>query len=143
MLNGIQLTPEQLLLIRANTPRIVSGFVSGTAAATATNYGLFFVADRSYAVISITERHLTAGTDAGAVTLTVEKCPSGTAPDSGSALLATAFDLKGTANTVQYGALTLTKLSLRLTKGDSLVLKDAGTLTAVADVCVTVLLLEL
>jgi hypothetical protein len=94
-------------------------------------------------VIALVSRGKDQGTDAGAVTLNIEKCASGTAPDSGVALLATALSLKATTNTPQYGTLTTTKADLILRKGDSLILKDSGTLTAVADLCVTVLLQEI
>lgn len=118
----------------------ISTRVPDTAAATAANYGYFFVADRPYEIISITERHKTAGTDGGAVTLQVEKIPTGTAKSSGTDLLATAINLKGTADTTQYGTLTTTKTALILKRGDSIGLETSGTLTSVADVCVTIIL---
>ena len=48
------------------------------------------------------------------------------------------FNLKGTANTVQAGALTTTAAALKLAPGDRLSADFAGTLTAVAGVVVTV-----
>lgn len=118
----------------------ISTRVQDTTAATAANYGYFFVADRPYEIVSVSERHKTAGTDGSAVTLQVEKLASGVAKASGVDILATAFDLKATINTNQYGTLTNTKTALILKKGDSLGLETSGTLTAVADVCVTVIL---
>lgn len=110
-----------------------------TTAATAANYGTFFTADRAYRVLSAAEVHLVKGTDGGAVTLNIEKLTGTTAPDSGVTLLSTAFDLKGTINTVQFGSMVVTDATY-LKRGDRLCLKDAGTLTAVAFVNVTVYL---
>lgn len=135
-----QIKPEFLQILNQNVLKPVSGIVSGTNAATATFYGRFFEADRSWAVLSISESHRVAGSDAGAVTISVEKCGAGVAPGSGVDLLASALSLKATADTTQYGTLTNTKADLILKKGDRLILKDTGTLTAVEDVCVTVLL---
>lgn len=141
-LNSIQLNPFQLLNLKRNIVKPISGIVFGASAATAANYGCFFVADRSYEVISISEEHHVAGADGSAVTITVEKCISGTAPDSGVVLLSTALSLKSTVDTPQFGTLTTTKADLLLKKGDRLVLKDTGVLTAVSDMCVTVQLRE-
>jgi len=105
-------------------------------ATTAGNYGVFFHARMAYEIIYIAESHTVAGSDAGAVTLNIERLSGTEALDSGDEILVTAFDLKGTANTVSEKkgtALQNTKLS----PGDRLALKDSGTLTAVAGVCVT------
>jgi hypothetical protein len=116
-----------------------SANISGLLAATATNYGVFFIADRGYTVTGISEVHSTAGSDGGAVTLSVERLQGTEALDAGDDLLgATKIDLKGTADTVQSPALTATAANLVLAAGDRLALLDTGTLTAVADVCVTV-----
>ncbi len=110
----------------------------GTLSATATNYGVFFIASRPIEIMKIKEAHTTAGSDAGAVTLQIEKLTGTTALDSGSTLLTTAFNLKGTANTVvSYEGTRLTS-SRQLVEGDRLALKDAGTLTDLAGVCVTI-----
>jgi len=54
--------------------------IPDTMAATAANYTTpFFIADRTYEILSAVERHEVAGSDGSAVTLTVEKVPSGTA----------------------------------------------------------------
>lgn len=109
----------------------------GTSAATAGNYSIFFTATRPCIVKRISEVHTTAGTDGSAVTLQVERLQGTEAPDSGDVLLQTAFDLKGTANTVQEGT-TVTTTVLALAVGDRLCLKDSGVLTSVAGVNVTV-----
>lgn len=117
----------------------VSAVLAGALPATAANYGVFFVAPFACEVVSVRESHETAGTDAGAVTLDIEKLTGTQAPDAGVAVLgATKINLKGTANTVQAPALTGTTADKQLAAGDRLCLKDAGTLTAVAGVAVTV-----
>lgn len=114
----------------------VSHTIQGTAAATATNYGVFFIAPFACYISGFKEVHQTAGTDGGAVTLTLEKLSGTTAPDSGSVMLASTLSLKGTANTVQTGTLTTTLANRNLAIGDRMCLKDAGVLTSVANVTV-------
>ena len=139
------LTPIQLLLFNKNIYLPVRASIYGTDAATAANYGNIFIcaSNDSWEVVSITEVHGTAGSDGSAVTLSVEKCASAVAPGSGVDLLSTAFNLKATADTPQYGSLTATKRDLLLTKGDRLILKDTGTLADVADVNVSIILRRL
>ena len=120
-----------------NEEIIVSWSMAGTAPATAANYGNFFIAPFPLEVLQIQENHTVAGSDAGAVTLTVEKLTGTTALDAGTVLLATAFNLKATANTVQTGTLTTTRTALQMKKGDRLALKDVGTLTDVAGLSIT------
>ena len=116
----------------------VTEALQGAAAATAANYGIFFIAPFACEVVSVREVHTTAGTDAGAVTLDIEKLTGTTAPDSGVSVLSATINLKGAANTVQAPALTGTTANKQLAAGDRLCLKDAGVLTAVAGVAVTV-----
>lgn len=138
---GVQLTSP----IDATSKQVIFGLVQypicvriqNTDAATAANYGVFFTADKTYRVVSAVEIHGTKGTDASAVTLQIERLQGTEAPDSGDALLTTAFDLKGNNNTVQYAALVKTD-AVFLARGDRLCLKDSGTLTAVANLQVTV-----
>jgi hypothetical protein len=134
------LDPATKRIIRNSIIIPVSTKVPGTDAATAANYGKFFVADKLYRVVGISEVHGVKGSDGGNVTLNIERLQGTEALGSGDALLSTAFDLKGTADTPQHGALTNTGESLILNRGDRLALKDGGTLTAVADVAVTVFL---
>lgn len=116
---------------------VVQAFLPGATAATAANYGVFFIAPYKCKVLSAKERHRTVGSDGGTVTVNIEKVPSGTAEGSGTAL-ATALSLKATVNTNQSFTLVSTEASTELATGDALALTDAGTLTAVADVCITV-----
>lgn len=107
--------------------------------ATAAEYdGAEFIAPYPCRVVSVRERHQTAGSDAGAVTLMVKKVPSGTAKASGSDVLSAGLNLKGTADTNQSGTISSTFANSRLKTGDALALVTTGTLTAVDGVTVTV-----
>lgn len=118
---------------------LVTARLDGAAAATAANYGPFFIAPFACEVVSVRESHTVAGNDAGAVTLDIEKLTGTQAPDAGAPVLgATKINLKGTANTVVSPALTGTAADKQLAAGDRLCLKDAGTPTAVAGVAVTI-----
>lgn len=112
--------------------------VAGTAAATAANYGTFFICPFNCTITKVKEIHQTAGSDAGAVTLDLEKLTGTTAPDSGVSALASTLSLKATANTVQTATLTTTLGNKNLTIGDRLCLKDTGTLTDVTNVTISV-----
>lgn len=112
--------------------------VIGTDAATSTNYGVFYIVPFACTLTSFKEVHQTAGSDAGAVTLTLEKLTGTQALDAGVAMLASALSLKSTVNSVQTGTLTNTLANRNLVAGDRLALDDAGTLTAVANVTVMV-----
>jgi len=117
---------------------IVSKELEGTAAATAANYGKIFIATRPCIVRAIKEVHTTAGNDEDDVTLNVERLQGTETSGNGDALLSSAFNLKGTKETVQTGTLTSTTSYLTLATGDRLNLVDSGTLTSVAGVCVAV-----
>lgn len=116
--------------------------LAGTAAATAANYGNLFVAARPMRLVCASEIHRTLGTDGGAVTLDIEKLAPGTAQDSGLSMIASTFDLKSTNATAVAKGPTTTAADARLNPGDAIALKDTGTLTAVADVAVTITLIE-
>lgn len=112
--------------------------IYGADAATAGNYGVFWIAPFECVVSEIREVHQTAGTDTGAVTLQIEKLTGTQALDGGVELLAEAFDLKGTANTVNTGTLTTTLADRNLNRGDRLAMKDSGVLTSVNNVTVII-----
>jgi len=110
-------------------------------ATVSTEFGVIFIALWPCEVLSVGETHRTAGSDAGSVTLQLEKLTSGQALDAGTTMLQTAFDLKSTANTpvIKTGRdLVFTPGYRTLETGDRLALKDAGTLTALAGINVTV-----
>jgi len=112
--------------------------IIGTAAATAANYATFYIARFPATITGFWEVHEVLGTDAGAVTLTLEKLTGTQAPDAGTLVLASTLSLKSTINTVQAGTITSTIANRNLAIGDRLCLKDAGTLTAVSNVSVIV-----
>lgn len=112
--------------------------IVGTAAATAANYGVFFIVPFSCYLLKFQEVHQTAGTDAGTVTVTLEKLTGTQALDAGVEMLSTALSLKAAVNTVQTGTLTGTLANRNLAVGNRLAMKDSGTLTAVANVTASV-----
>lgn len=110
----------------------------GTSAATAANYGVFFIAQRPYEVMEISEAHTTAGSSADAA-LNIERLQGTEALDAGDAICVAAFELDGTADTVVTKKSTALQNRV-LSIGDRLALDDAGTLTNVAGVTVSILL---
>lgn len=98
---------------------------------------VFFIAPFDLTIRSVDYIHGTAGSDGGAVTAQVERLQGTEAIGSGDDLLASTFNCKGTANTVQNGALTSTTASLTLSKGDRLGVDFTGTLTSLANVAIT------
>lgn len=106
-----------------------------TDAASANFYtGTFWTAPAKCVVDSIVVRYNTASSSG---TVAVHKVPSGTAPDSGTALC-TAVSTAGTADTNSTATLSTTASTLELAAGDSLQLVDGGTLTSLVDLAVTV-----
>ena len=104
----------------------------------------FFIADRPYRVVSVTEVHATASSVAG--TAYVEKTPSGTAPGSGTSVMASTFDLTSTAQTPVTAAIPTTNTAdsdnpdLQLATGDALSVVVAGTITSLVGMHITVVL---
>ena len=80
----------------------------------------------------------TAGTNSGTVTMDITKDTSTNAPGAGTSILAAAQSVKGTANTTVYPALSTTAGILTMAAGDRLAAKTAGTLTALAQLVITV-----
>lgn len=115
--------------------------LDGTQPATAGNFGtVFFIANEAYELVSVRERHATAGNDAGAVTGMLKKVPSGTAAGSGTDMLSAGLSLKTTADTNQSGSLSATAANTRLADGDGLAFVLTGTPTSLAGLCVEVTL---
>ena len=114
----------------------VSHTIYGADAATAANYSTVFIAQYACLLTIFQEVHKTAGTDAGAVTLDLEKLTGTTAPGSGVTMLGATIDLKGTINTVKTATLAsgANLPNLSLAAGDRAALKLTGTPTAVANV---------
>lgn len=140
-------TPGNLdnTVIGATTP--VAGSFTGltttdaitcaTATPTTATDSYFFVATRAYLVVTASEVH---GVAAGGVsTLQVVKDTGTTAPGAGTDLLSAAFDMNGTANTVQTGAL-IAAGSRTLAAGDRLSYDFANAIQSSAVIAITVCL---
>lgn len=106
----------------------------GASGATAANYGIFFIADRACEVTSVKLRYTTASTSG---ILQIEKLNGTDALDSGDVVLTGTISLSATANTTYSGTLVST-IAKSLSAGDALALKDAGTLTNLVGLCVSV-----
>lgn len=113
----------------------VSVVLPGATAATAANYGSFWIAPAKCVVDSITYS-FSANSSSG--TVEVEKVPSGTAQGSGTNLQTATVDLATGANTNQAATLSATAATLELAAGDRLALEDGGTLTSLTDFVCTV-----
>jgi len=100
-----------------------------------------FIANRPYKVIGVSYSHGTKGTDGGAVTVDVKKCTGVQAPSSGTSVLTSAFNAKGTDEEVQVGTLATNPSTLTLATGNRLALDYTGTKTALLNVTVSVDLL--
>ena len=99
---------------------------------------IFFIAPRPMLIKSIKECHNVLGTNGSAVTASIKKQDSTETESQGDVLLSSVFSLKTTINTVQEGALVTTAGYTRMAAGDRLSVDFAGTLTAVAGLCIMV-----
>lgn len=120
----------------------VSHVVPDTQAIDSSDYGTFWIAPAPCTVVSAMEVHQAVATDGGTVTLQVQRLQGTEAAGAGDNLLITPFNLKGTANTVQYGSLVLTRDAgigyTNLAKGERLCLTTTGVLTGLRTVTVVV-----
>lgn len=111
-------------------------YFTGTPAATDQ---VFFIATRSYLVISASQIHSVAA--GGASVLQLVKDTGTDAPGAGTDLLTnntnTGFDLNATANTVQTGTLTATIATKTLAAGNRLSVDFANAIQSSAGVVVT------
>lgn len=87
---------------------------------------------------SVAVRWGTAATNGGTVTMDITKDTSTNAPGAGTSILLAAQSVKGTANTAVYPALAASTATLTMGALDRLALKMTGTLTALAQLSVTV-----
>ena len=110
----------------------------GTQGATAGNFVCSDILRAAAIIVSVTERHATAGTDGSAVTVMVKKVPSGTAVGSGTDCLSAGLSMKSTADTNQSGSLHATAANYTFAAGDSLGFALTGTPTALASPVFTV-----
>lgn len=111
--------------------------IPGTLAATATNFTHFFIFRHPAEVLRVSEVHSTAGTDLGAVTLDVQRLTGTTAPGAGTSILASTFNLKGTANTVVTKEGKQLAANRQFAENERICLSTSGTLTLLAGVNVT------
>ena len=116
---------------------IANATLVGTAPATGTNYGTFFIAPYKCVVLGVDVMH---GTASSSGTVNVEKLVDGDAQDAGDDLLSSVVSTAGTADTVTAGTLTTTTATLELAEGERLGLVDGGTLTSCANLTITVTL---
>ena len=107
----------------------------GATAATAANYGSFWVAPAKCVVDSITYSW-SANSSSG--TVEVEKVPSATAQGSGTNLQTATVSTASGANTNSAATLSSTAATVELASGDRLALEDSGTLTSLTDLVCTV-----
>lgn len=108
-------------------------------AATTTNYSTFFIADRVYTVVSVSEIHAVASSG-GATTLDITKDTGTGAPASGSSVLTSGtFNLAATANTLQTINAVASGVA-QLAVGDRLACKLSGTPTSMTNVQVQIAL---
>lgn len=111
-------------------------FIFGTNAACVDTW--LWRADADVEVIAVHKNQAAAGTDAGAVTLMLEKVASGTAIGSGTDILASTLNLKSTADTAVAGTLHGTAANRRIPQGQWLCADFTGVMTAVAGLGLTV-----
>lgn len=102
-----------------------------------------FTANRQYVLYKVTEIHTTAEATAGSLTITIRKQVGTQAVASGTDLLASTINGKGTAQTLQTGSLTTTEANLIINTGDRLGLDFTGSATELAGVTVTLFLYPL
>lgn len=117
-----------------------SRFDIGQSGLTAASFPqILFTAPAPCKLIRAIGRHATVAGQAG--TAQLEKVPSGTAPGSGTNLLANAFDLTATINTNQVENALPTLSTISLATGDSIGIKVAsGAATSYAGGTITVVL---
>lgn len=118
----------------------ITASLPGVLSQTTGYYGAFFTAYMPCEILQVTEVHTVAGNDAGAVTLDIEKLTGTTALGSGVSVLASTFNLKSTANTVVRKMGRDLSVNRQILPGDRIALKDAGTLTTLEGVQVTLYL---
>ena len=98
----------------------------------------FFIADRAYQIMSISEVHAVLGTDGGSVVVQVTVDTGTDAAGAGTDVItSTGFNLKATANTTQVATLLNTAVPYLLA-GERLSVDFAGTLTSLDGVVVSV-----
>jgi len=121
-------------IVRDAAPFAFSKHFENSSGATAANYGIIFVAPSPCVFLGVAVRYNTASTSG---TLNVERLHGTETLDGGDELLSSTISLSATANTTYDGSLKQTD-AIFLRDGDALALKDAGTLTSLVGLCVTI-----
>ena len=127
-----------LRFLRRKNAMAVYTSLKGDEAATAENYGVFFINPFAYPlkVISVREAHTSSASEAGGVI--VEKLTGTQALDGGVLITNDSFDLTGTANTIVSSALSSVVSSTILANNNRLALKDSGGLSGIRGIMVVV-----
>lgn len=107
----------------------------GATPATAANYSVFWNITHPLEVMEVKVSWTTASTSG---TLQIERLTGTTAPGSGTNILASTFDLAGTANTVNSKSGSSLAANRQFKAGDRMALVDGGTLTNLTDLVVTI-----
>ncbi len=119
----------------------VTANLFGTAPATAGNYGIFFIAPFPCEVRKIKFRYSVASTSG---TLNIERLRGTEALDAGDEILATDASMSASANTTyEFDRYDFNISNTVLLENEALALKDAGTLTNLVNLQVTVYLYPL
>lgn len=140
--NGLDSSKISISEATVERPLFVMGRVPGTSAAASGNYGCIYVHPQGSppaTIITLEEVHGRAGNDAGTVLLQVALLSPGDASLTGGVGIVQ-FDLKGTADIPVYATLIHGKPPAVIRENQRLCLQTSGTLTNVADVCVTIFL---
>jgi len=124
------------VLIEGPNQKLKTVSAEARTAAIATVDTTFFVADRPYMVVAVTEIHNTIEDSAGG--WQIAKDTSTDAPGAGTDLLTAVIDLTATTRVVQTPTLTSTTSALHLKAGDRLAWDASATLDTVVNVVVTV-----
>lgn len=109
--------------------------IYGADAATAGNYGVFWIAPFECTVTEVREVHQTASTSG---TLQIEKLTGTQALGGGVNVLNATISLSATADTVVTGTLSTVPADIRLVRGNRLAMEVAGTLTSGVNVTVVI-----
>jgi hypothetical protein len=119
---GGVILPQEMVITAPITKAMITGGEANTT---------IFTADDAWTITSIEEVHGVAESTAATLGVDVMKCTGTQAPASGTNLTEAAFNLKGTAETVQTGTLSTTAGVTTLANGNRIALYV--TMTEVAD----------
>lgn len=125
-------TPGEVQI--AGNSNLMCGTYYFTGTPAATNQ-VFYIANRTMRLKSISQVHSTAA--GGTSTLTVTKDTTTSAPGAGTAVMTNTFNLNATANTVQNATLSATVATVNMAAGDRLAVVFANAIQSSVGVVVT------